>query len=63
MSAVNEEAFGRHVASSDNPRAGRRLGAVVRALLMRGGREVARHSGAMDARSIVAWTEANLSRL
>ncbi|TFV77789.1 thioredoxin TrxC [Bradyrhizobium frederickii] len=31
-------------------------------LLMRGGREIARHSGAMDARSIVAWTEANLTR-
>ncbi|PIT03399.1 thioredoxin [Bradyrhizobium nitroreducens] len=31
-------------------------------LLMRGGREIARQSGAMDARSIVAWTEANLTR-
>lgn len=30
-------------------------------LLMRGGREIARQSGAMDARSIVAWTEANLT--
>ena len=25
-------------------------------LLMRGGREIGRHAGAMDARSIVAWT-------
>ena len=31
-------------------------------LLMRGGREVARHAGAMDARNIVAWTEASLTR-
>ena len=31
-------------------------------LLMRGGREVARQAGAMDARSIVAWTEAALAR-
>lgn len=31
-------------------------------LLMRGGREIARQSGAMDARSIVAWTETNLAR-
>ena len=31
-------------------------------LLMRGGREIARQAGAMDARSIVAWTEAGLSR-
>ncbi|PDT91137.1 thiol reductase thioredoxin [Bradyrhizobium sp. Y36] len=31
-------------------------------LLMRGGREIARQSGAMDTRSIVAWTEANLTR-
>ncbi|MCS3730010.1 thioredoxin TrxC [Bradyrhizobium betae] len=30
-------------------------------LLMRGGREVARHAGAMDARSIVAWTQAGLT--
>jgi len=32
-------------------------------LLMRGGREIARHAGAMDARGIVAWTEAGLARL
>ena len=31
-------------------------------VLMRGGREIARQSGAMDARSIVAWTEAGLAR-
>lgn len=31
-------------------------------LLMRGGREIARHAGAMDARSIIAWTEAGLTR-
>ena len=31
-------------------------------LLMRGGREIARQAGAMDARSIVAWTEASLAR-
>ncbi|UGA46053.1 thioredoxin TrxC [Bradyrhizobium quebecense] len=30
-------------------------------LLMRGGREIARHAGAMDARSIVAWTQAGLT--
>jgi thioredoxin 2 len=30
-------------------------------LLMRGGREIARHAGAMDARSIVAWTETGLA--
>jgi thioredoxin 2 len=31
-------------------------------LLMRGGREIARHAGAMDARSIVGWAEAGLAR-
>ena len=31
-------------------------------LLMRGGREIARHSGALDMRSIIAWTEAGLAR-
>jgi thioredoxin 2 len=31
-------------------------------LLMRGGREIARQAGAMDARGIVAWTEASLGR-
>ncbi len=32
-------------------------------LLMAGGREIARHSGAMDTRGIVAWTKANLPTL
>jgi thioredoxin 2 len=31
-------------------------------LLMRGGREIARHAGAMDAHSIVTWTETGLAR-
>jgi thioredoxin 2 len=31
-------------------------------LLMRGGREIARQAGAVDARSIIAWTEASLAR-
>jgi thioredoxin 2 len=31
-------------------------------LLMRGGREIARQAGAMDAPGIVAWTEAGLAR-
>ena len=31
-------------------------------LLMRGGREIARHAGAMDARTIVTWTEAGVAR-
>ncbi len=31
-------------------------------LLMRGGREIARHSGAMDTRNIVQWTLAGLAR-
>jgi thioredoxin 2 len=31
-------------------------------LLMHGGREVARHAGAMEANSIVAWTKAGLAR-
>lgn len=30
-------------------------------LLMHGGREIARHAGAMDARNIVAWTESGLA--
>ena len=103
---VDEEAFGRHVASNDIPvlvdvwapwcgpcrvmapmfeRAAQQLEPRVRLLklnsdnapalssrldisgiptllLMRGGREIARHAGAMDARSIVAWTEAGLTR-
>jgi thioredoxin 2 len=31
-------------------------------LLMSGGREIARQAGAMDAQSIVSWTETSLSR-
>ena len=31
-------------------------------LLMRGGKEISRRSGAMDARSIVAWTRDGLAR-
>ncbi|MDE2068983.1 MAG: thioredoxin [Bradyrhizobium sp.] len=31
-------------------------------LLIRGGREIARQTSAMDSRSIVAWTEAGLAR-
>jgi thioredoxin 2 len=31
-------------------------------LLMHNGREIARHAGAMDTRSIVAWTESGLAR-
>ncbi len=31
-------------------------------LLMQAGREISRSSGAMDARRIVAWTEANLTK-
>jgi thioredoxin 2 len=31
-------------------------------LLMRGGREIARRSGAMDTKNIVDWTRAGLAR-
>ncbi len=51
--------------NSDNaPELSSRLGitGIPTLLLMRGGREIARHAGAMDARSIVAWTEAGLTR-
>lgn len=51
--------------NSDNaPTLSSRLGisGIPTLLLMRGGREVARQAGAMDARSIVAWTEAGLTR-
>ncbi|MBR0811780.1 MULTISPECIES: thioredoxin TrxC [Bradyrhizobium] len=50
--------------SDDTPALSSRLNisGIPTLLLMRGGREIARQSGAMDARSIVAWTEANLNR-
>jgi len=37
------------------------IAGVPTLLLMRGGREIARQAGAMDAQSIVAWTEAGLA--
>lgn len=37
------------------------ISSIPTLLLMHGGREIARHAGAMDARSIVAWTEAGLT--
>ena len=51
--------------NSDNaPAVSSRLGisGIPTLLLMRGGREIARQAGAMDAPSIIAWTEANLAR-
>jgi len=47
--------------SEKAPELSSRLGitGIPTLLLMNGGREVARHAGAMDAHSIVAWTEAN----
>lgn len=50
--------------SDSAPALSSRLGisGIPTLLLMRGGKEIARHAGAMDARSIVAWTEAGLSR-
>ena len=38
-----------------------RITGIPTLLLMRRGQEVARHAGVLDARSIVAWTESNLS--
>jgi thioredoxin 2 len=38
------------------------ISSIPTLLLMRDGKEVARQAGAMDARNIVAWTEAGLSR-
>jgi thioredoxin 2 len=38
------------------------ISSIPTLLLMHGGREIARHSGAMDTRGIVAWTEAYLTR-
>ena len=37
------------------------IGGIPTLLLMQGGREIARTSGAMDAGSIVAWTNAGLA--
>jgi thioredoxin 2 len=51
--------------NSDNaPAVSSRLGisGIPTLLLMRGGREIARTSGAMDAQRIVAWTRAGLAR-
>jgi thioredoxin 2 len=51
--------------NSDNaPTVSSRLGisGIPTLLLMRGGREIARTSGAMDAQRIVAWTKAELTR-
>ena len=39
-----------------------RITGIPTLLLMHGGREISRQSGAMDARSIVAWTRAGLAR-
>jgi thioredoxin 2 len=50
--------------NSDNaPALSSRLGisGIPTLLLMHRGKEIARHAGAMDARSIVAWTEAGLA--
>jgi thioredoxin 2 len=51
--------------NSDNaPTVSSRLGisGIPTLLLMHGGREIARTSGAMDAQRIVAWTKATLTR-
>jgi len=51
--------------NSDNaPAVSQRLGisGIPTLLLMRGGREIARTAGAMDAQRIVAWTKAGLAR-
>lgn len=39
-----------------------RITGIPTLLLLRGGREISRQSGAMDAQSIVAWTRAGLAR-
>jgi thioredoxin 2 len=39
-----------------------RISGIPTLLLMRGGREISRTSGAMDTRKIVAWTRAGLAR-
>jgi thioredoxin 2 len=38
-----------------------RISGIPTLLLMQGGREVARASGALDAKTIVAWTNAGLA--
>lgn len=50
------------VNTQDNPETGRRLGirAIPTMALFRGGREVARISGALAAANIVTWTRHNL---
>jgi thioredoxin 2 len=50
--------------SDKAPAVSSRLGisGIPTLLLMRGGREIARTSGAMDTRNIVAWTTAGLAR-
>ena len=52
--------------NSDNapavPLAPPAISGIPTLLLMRGGREIARTSGAMDAQRIVAWTKAGLAR-
>ena len=51
--------------NSDNaPALSSRLGisGIPTLLLMRGGREIARHAGAMDASSIIAWANAGLAQ-
>lgn len=50
--------------SDEAPSVSARLGisGIPTLLLMRGGREIARTSGAMDTKNIVAWTTAGLAR-
>ena len=50
--------------SDKAPAVSSRLGisGIPTLLLMRNGREIARTSGAMDTRNIVAWTTAGLAR-
>lgn len=50
--------------SDKAPAVSSRLGisGIPTLLLMRGGREIARTSGAMDTKNIVAWTTAGLAR-
>ena len=49
--------------SDASPALSSRLGisGIPTLLLMHGGREIARHAGAMDARSIVNWAQAGLA--